>query len=131
MKRMGIGALRSLAGAAIGGAMGYGLYLWLLRQGLYALVLPGAGVGLGCHLASLDRSKTRGVLMAVVAIALGLVADWRTMMKVAPFVDFLQGLPHRVPWVWVMLGLGGVLGYWWGREASPWIGRKPVRTMTG
>ena len=41
---------RGLAGAALGGIVGYLVFGWLARQGLYALVLPGASLGLGCAL---------------------------------------------------------------------------------
>ena len=40
-----IGIARGLVGAAIGGAVGYYAFGWILGYGLYAMILPGAALG--------------------------------------------------------------------------------------
>ena len=39
-----------LVGAVAGGLVGYFGFLWIARQGLYALVLPGGLLGVGASL---------------------------------------------------------------------------------
>ncbi len=60
-----------LAGALAGGLIGYFAFLWIARQGFYALVLPGALVGIGASLAP-NRSLAMCVVCGVLALALGL-----------------------------------------------------------
>src|SRR5205807_193619 len=59
-------------GAVLGGIAGYYLYWWILGQGLNALVLPGAMVGLGAGLFSLRRSRLLGVACGLAALPHGL-----------------------------------------------------------
>ena len=47
--------LPGLIGGAVGGLVGYFLVGWVSRQGFYAMILPGALVGLGCGQASPTR----------------------------------------------------------------------------
>jgi hypothetical protein len=47
-----------LLGAFAGGLVGYFGFLWIARQGFYALVLPGGLLGVG---ASLFRNKSTGI----------------------------------------------------------------------
>ena len=51
-----------MAGAATGGAIGYFAFFLLASQGLYALVLPGALVGLGFGALSRRRSLLDGIV---------------------------------------------------------------------
>ena len=69
-------AFLSLVGAALGGILGHYAFGWILRQGFYAPMLPGACLGLGCGLLSRGKSITRGVLCLLAALALGLYTRW-------------------------------------------------------
>ena len=50
--------LRGVLGGAVGGVVGYLLFRWLLTKGFYALVMPGALLGLGAGLATRGKSLT-------------------------------------------------------------------------
>ena len=56
-----VSASLGLAGAVAGGAIGYFVFMWMARQGFYAMILPGALLGLGCGLASRRRSAVLGI----------------------------------------------------------------------
>ena len=71
-----------LTGAVVGGALGYLAFFWMARQGLYALVFPGAALGLGCGLLARGYSQRLGIVCGSVALLLGLLTEWRF----APFV---------------------------------------------
>jgi hypothetical protein len=103
-----------LFGAIAGGTLGHFVFLWLARQGFYALALPGALLGLGCGLFLRHRSLPLAAVCGLFALALGILSEWR----VAPFVAdvsfgyFLTHLPQLRPWTWLMIGLGSIFGFW-------------------
>ena len=45
--------------AAAGGVVGYFAFIWIARQGFYALMLPGGLAGLGASFFVRDRSVLR------------------------------------------------------------------------
>src|SRR5260370_29333856 len=63
-------------GGIVGGITGYVLFFWIIKQGFYAMVLPGASVGLGCGLLARHRSVPRGIACAIAALVLGLYTEW-------------------------------------------------------
>jgi hypothetical protein len=105
--------LLGLAGALAGGAVGYAAFIWIARQGFYALMLPGAAAGLGASLLVRDRSVLRGVLCGLFAVGLGLFAEWRF----APFIKdpslgyFLAHFTDLRPITLLMIVGGGGFGY--------------------
>lgn len=109
--------LRGLLGAIVGGVVGYFVFTWLAHQGFYALVLPGALLGLGC--ASLMRvdSSLAGVLCALVAVPLSLFCEWCAFPFVADrslgyFVTHMHELRAMT---WIMVVLGAVFAFWLGK----------------
>ena len=106
--------LAGLAGALAGGAVGCVAFIWIARQGFYALMLPGAMAGLGASLLVRDRSILRGVLCGLFAVGLGLFAECRF----APFIKdnslayFLAHIADLRPITLIMITVGGVFGYW-------------------
>ena len=110
-----------LAGAAVGGILGYWIFAWIVGQGFYGLMIPGALLGLGCSLLAQHRSLTRGIVCGVAAVALGLYAEWR----IFPFKDdqsFTYLATHFYqlkPITLLMIGVGGAFGFWMGRDANP------------
>jgi hypothetical protein len=108
-------------GGIVGGVVGYHLFFWIARQGFYAMVLPGAAVGLGCGLLARHRSVPRGIACAVAGILLGLYTEWK-FEKTFPHDDrFLYLVLHfyALPGLTlIMIGLGGALSYYLGRDAG-------------
>jgi hypothetical protein len=106
-----VNALRGLAGAALGGAAGYFLFGWILRQGIYAGILPGALLGLGCGVFVQRRNILLAAVCGAAALALGVFTEW----KYLPFArdeSFSFLIQHLPPFKWLMLGLGGLAGFW-------------------
>src|SRR4051812_23994911 len=75
--------LLGLGGATVGGILGFSIFGWIVNQGFYGLMIPGALLGLGCSMLAQHRSLARGVVCGLAALALGLYTEWRFR----PFVD--------------------------------------------
>ena len=105
--------LLALAGAAAGGVVGYFAFVWLVHQGFYALVLPGALLGLGASL-SPNKSLAVAIVCGLSALALGLFSEWR----VAPFIKddglayFLTHILQLKGITLLMIGAGAFVGFW-------------------
>jgi hypothetical protein len=91
--------LRGVVGGAVGGFLGYHAFKWLiLNHGLYAMVLPGALVGIGCGLASGRKAIALGVLSAIGAFLVSVLANWHVLAEPSPtFLEQITTLvePHR------------------------------------
>src|SRR5947208_3225286 len=74
--------LRGLAGGIVGAAVGFIVFQWLARRGLYGMMIPGATIGLGAGLAARGRSVALGIVCVVAAIGVSIVAEWHLF----PFV---------------------------------------------
>jgi hypothetical protein len=107
-------AFLSLAGAAVGGILGHYAFGWILRQGLYAPMLPGACLGLGCGLLSRGKSITRGVLCLLAALGLGLYSRWTHDANDNTFSHFVTHFYELTPITQIMIGLGALLASWFG-----------------
>jgi hypothetical protein len=105
-----------LLGAAAGGFLGYCAFFWMARQGFYALVLPGAALGLGCGLLARGKSYGLAIVCGVLALLLGLVTEWRF----APFAAdgslpfFLAHLGDLRPFTLMAIVAGGIAAFWFG-----------------
>jgi hypothetical protein len=108
--------LLGLAGAAVGGILGYVAFFWIIRQGFYALALPGLFLGLGCGLASGIRSQRLGLVCGVLGLMLGLFTEWRF----EPFIAndslsyFLTHVTDLRPITLISIVASGLLAYWCG-----------------
>jgi hypothetical protein len=109
--------LHSLIGAVAGGLLGDFAFGWILNQGFYALALPGAAIGIGCGLLSTTKSLVRGILCGIAGTALGFYSEWsRFPMKVDPdFGYFLRHFYDLQPVTLALIGLGGLLSFWFGK----------------
>ena len=67
----------ALIGALLGAALGHFAFVWIARQGFYALVLPGAAAGLGGGLFVKQRSIPLAVVCGGIALAAGIFSQWR------------------------------------------------------
>ena len=113
--------LFGLVGGVAGGVLGYLLFWWLMRQQMYAMVLPGSLVGLGCGFLLGGRSRMMGFLCAVGAITLAILCQWHFL----PFaqdnsLQFLLVNFHKLPPVQLlMIAVGVVIAYWFGQGRGP------------
>ena len=116
----GTSFLLGLVGAVLGGVLGYFAFVWLAQQGFYALPLPGALMGAGCALLSKQLSLTLAIVSGVGALALGIFSEWRVLpfLKDDSFPYFLSHLNQLRPITWIMILLGGVLGFWFALRAK-------------
>jgi hypothetical protein len=119
-KRVGSHVL-GLLGAAAGGVLGYYIFMWIVKQGFYGLMIPGAILGLGCGLLSQHPSIYRGVVCAAAAIMLGLYAEWRfAPFKADDSFQYLIGHAADLkPVTQLMIILGACFAYWLGKDGSP------------
>ena len=112
--------LLGAAGGIAGGALGYFAFSFLVGQGLYAMVLPGALVGLGCGYLSGMKSQVLGGMCGLAALALGVFIEWKffPFAKDDSFGFFVAHLQDLKLMTLVMIGIGGFAGYWFGRGRS-------------
>jgi len=115
---------RCLAGAVVGGVLGHYLFMWLLSRGLYAMVLPGAALGLGAGALSKRRSVPLGVVCGVLGLVLAVITEWRFLpfAKDDSFRFFITHI-HLKPVKLIMFGIGALLAFWFGqgRDREPWV----------
>lgn len=117
-------------GGVVGASLGYFLFQAIVSQGFYALILPGALTGMGCGSLSRRRSVPLGCMCAVIAAAVGILAEW----QFAPFVAdrslgyFITHLHELKSVTQGMLLIGTIMAFWFGlgREGGAWL-RKPTR----
>jgi hypothetical protein len=112
-----------LSCGVLGGVIGGTLVYWLRKQGLYAAVLPGALAGLGSGMLARTNSNLRGFFAALLAALAGLMTEWLVFFlprekTLENFVGFLKEFPSEPPITKIFLGLGLILGFWWGRECT-------------
>lgn len=106
-----------LIGGIVGGILGYFAFSFLLGQGIYAMVLPGALVGIGCNLAARTYSIPLGVVCGTGALLLGVFLEW----KFLPWAEdeslgfFLQNLHQLKPITLIFIFLGTALGFSFGK----------------
>lgn len=118
--------LRGLLGAVIGGALGALLFHFALKNGFYAIVLPGAIAGMFCGGFMGRRYLPAGILCGIFATALTLGVEWwyfpfRKDQSLAYFVAHVHQLR---PFKLALLALGPFLAVWFGmgREGAAWLG---------
>lgn len=121
MARTAIDWILSFIGAAVGAAVGLAVFHFFYKSGFYAMVIPGASLGFGCLLLSRTRSTIRGVIMGILAVALGLRTEWRYFHDLIPFTDFRTWISPFGPVEYLMIGFGGLLAFWSSRDSSPWL----------
>jgi hypothetical protein len=103
-----------MAGAAIGGALGYFLFRWMLSQGLYAIILPGVLLGMGCGLLAGRQWIGNGILCGIAGLILGIYSEWQ-FVGTGEFGAFVAALPGYPLGRLLLIGLGAVLAAWFGR----------------
>ncbi|MBS0206008.1 MAG: hypothetical protein JSS49_24210 [Planctomycetes bacterium] len=103
----------ALVAAVAGATVGYFGFGWMLKQGFYALILPGAFAGLA---ASHFHSKSIAVSIAsgLVALAAGLLAEchFHPWIKDQSLTYFLAHVHQLKPLTLIMLSVGTIMGFW-------------------
>jgi hypothetical protein len=110
-----------IVGALLGAAVGYVAFFTLLnRAGLYAMVLPGALIGIGRVMGSKTKSIPLGIVCGVAAVVLSLYLEWRVtpLPEGATFIEFLQRLPDRPFRSQASLIAGPLMALWFGLGRS-------------
>ncbi len=108
-----------VVGAVAGGVAGYFVFLWAGQQGFYAIVVPGAAVGLGCAALAKGESRGLGILCALLAVAAGLFSEWKISLdddgNPASLGYFLAHLNELQPLTLILIALGAAFAYWLGK----------------
>ena len=110
--------LLGVVGGIVGGALGYFAFFLFACQGFYAMVLPGALLGLSCGFLSGIKSNVLGIVCGLLAVLLGFFTQWRF----APFID--DG-SFAYSMTLIMITVGGIFGFWFGkgRTGGVWLRR--------
>jgi hypothetical protein len=105
--------LFALAGAVIGGAIGYFAFFWIARQGFYGIILPGGLLGLGAGIVK-NHSRWVAVVCGALAAMLGLITEWqfRPFIKDETLTYFLAHLYELQPITLLLIALGGLIGFY-------------------
>jgi len=102
--------------AVAGGVIGHFAFLWIARQGFYALALPGVLIGCAAGWSLRQRSATSAIICALLALAAGIISEWR----VHPFIKdgslgyFIQHLQDLRPFTIILILLGAIFAAWFG-----------------
>ena len=109
--------LRGIIGAAVGALVGYFVFRWLARTGLYGIMMPGLLLGLGAGLAARGQSQGLGILCGLVAVVVTVFDEWSVFpfVKDSSFGFFVAHVHELPPIKLAMMGLGALAAYWFGQ----------------
>lgn len=108
--------LRGVAGAVLGGVVGYFAFDFAMTKGLYMMIIPGVAIGFGCGQFSRQFSRLNGVICAVLAIVLALYVEWHFF----PFVVddslefFIMHIHDLRGMTQIMIAVGAYIAYRFG-----------------
>jgi len=113
-----------VACALIGAVIGHFGFMWIARQGFYALALPGVLVGFAGGWFLERRSPLFAAVCALIALAAGIVSEWRLrpFLKDDSFGYFIAHVADLRPVSILLIVLGAVFAAWFGlgrRRAAP------------
>ena len=120
MPRYLVSNLLGLAGAVVGGVVGFYTYKWLANQGIYGKMIPGALLGLGCGLFARHRSIPRGVACGIAALALSLAVEWSYFHSATTVTEFLTQVKDLGTVDLLMIGGATFIAFWLGKDAGYW-----------
>ena len=109
--------VKAIAGTIAGAVLGYLGFLLMVKTGFYAMVIPGAMIGLGCGAQSGARSLALGIMAAVVTICLSVFIEWKFFPFIADdsFSYFLAHLNELKVQTKLLIVAGTFAGFWFGR----------------
>ena len=118
MSRYLISNLLGLVGAIAGGVLGFYTFRWLLGQGFYGLIIPGAFLGLGCSVLARHPSVVRGVFCGIAAFALSQFTDWYFTLTDDSFLNFIRNGKTLTPVTMLMSVVATLVAFWLGGDAG-------------
>lgn len=120
--------IRGIAGALIGAVVGYFAFSFVVGHGLYAMILPGACVGLACGYLSRVESKTLGIIAAIVGLAVSVLSEAHQFpfIKDKSLTYFITHIHEVLPMHLVMMALGTAFAFWFGRGRERFAGSSNV-----
>ncbi len=132
---LGVDMLLGIFGAVAGAVLGHLLVFAIATQGFYAIILPGALVGLGCGALSGRRSVALGIICGFLGLAAGIYTQWR----LAPFIKdqslsfYLGHLADVNRMSQIMILIGAAFAFWFGmgRKGGAWIRKRETGTPRG
>lgn len=116
--------LRGLAGAIAGGIVAYFAVRWLRGQNIYAMMLPGLLIGMGCGYAAGGKSHTLAIMAAALSLVCSLLIEWNVFYN-EPLVRFLTHLYLLEPFKLLVHALGVVVAYWFGTGREGIVRKSP------
>lgn len=115
--------LRGLAGGVFAGIIGFMIFSWILGQGFYALIVPGAAVGFGFGTAARGRCTVYGIVSAIIGLGVSLYTEWSFFpFKADPGFGYFIAHAHQLkPVSLLMIAVGTASAYWFGvgRDSFP------------
>ena len=117
--------------------MGHFAFLWIARQGFYAIILPGALIGLAggwfLQKQTMTFGMVFGIVCALLALIGGIISEWRLRPFATDnsFSYFITHLQHLRPITLIMIAIGAVFAFWFsatGRRRAP--ASEPVSPVT-
>jgi hypothetical protein len=110
-----------LAGAAVGGVIGFFLFGWILSTGFYALALPGALVGIGAGVCK-NKSFVVAVVCGVAALLLQLFCQFHnfTWPEDSSLGYFVSHIFQMSPITLLMIAAGTAMGFWFAMPRGGW-----------
>ena len=103
-----------VAGGVVGGVLGHIVFTWLMGFGLYAIVLPGAGTGMGAAKMSRHRSAFAGVGIGFLGFLISLYSEWsvRPFVVDESFAYFVKHVHLLTPPTLIMVAIGVFYAAW-------------------
>ena len=102
-------------GGITGGVVGGFICRFLADQGLYAVVIPGALVGLGFGLAAKKGHIVFGLVSGIMGLLAGLMTQWLVYSNEPSFFKLVAELKDYHVMTFILLGLGTLLAFSFGK----------------
>ena len=112
----------ALVAAVAAGIAGVFVFLWIGSQGFYALILPGAMIGLAASSLK-PKLQSTCIVCGLMALAAGLLSEW----KLRPFIKddslayFLAHLRDLKPITVILISVGTVMGFYFPFRHRTWL----------
>lgn len=124
IKNFALGILGGIAGGIAGGF----ICKFIAGQGFYAGMIPGAMVGLGFAFAARKGHLLFGVASGILGLVTGLVTEWQVFHSDQTFFESIVQLKKEGIVTWVMLGVGTLLAFSFGKGNRYNVGQPKSNT---
>lgn len=105
--------LLAIAGAIVGGVVGWFGYGWCVERGFVPIALPGGLAGIGAGLFAC-RARWVPIACGVIALAAGVAADWynRPFKDDQSLVFYLKHITNVDSVGMLTIFVGAAIGFW-------------------